>query len=86
MKNIFKYNLSISVIFTVLILLFTSSCSNGGALNHMIEPEGLILQVKSTEKNTDILVRFNTSKINSYYDLWIKGSDTCKVGQIVKLK
>jgi len=55
-----------------------------------IKPTGTIVAISKIESSVYILVEFRGETLREggdpVYQLWVLGSDTCKVGQVVNLK
>lgn len=70
-----------------LLILLVTGCNTSSALNsHPMKNKGEIIKVDKGENGITILVRIQCSLDNKYYFLKMVGSDTCNVGQIIKLQ
>lgn len=68
------------------LLIFLIGCEDA-SLDSPMETVGEIISIKKVQKHdVNILVQIKIRNYSSYYSLWFKGSDTCRVGQIVKLQ
>lgn len=74
------------VLFLVLFMLFLCSCDDF-TNSPMSTSEGVITRVQKGRHNTYIKVEFNEAPDTTFSIChWFKGSDTCRVGQKVRLQ
>lgn len=68
----------------IMFIVMLSSCNR--PVGMVRKPEGKIVTIYKSSDEIYIKVNFDTDVNDQYVSEWFIGSDTCKVGQIVRLK
>lgn len=73
--------------FVISILLICLLSCGTRDINYIVSPEGKIIHIEKDDEGVMVEVAFSQNNDNIHQvSFWFQGSDTCKVGQIIKLR